>query len=113
MHIGLPKSERVHISLVVQVRQAMIDETMGGLVAAHGVHDVQKSGVVLEPPVILRDGRCRSGFPVIAVHLSKAQTTLSRLGTYHAGTRPASISAIQRVLRRERRPVSQPDCMQK
>ena len=55
-HVRLPESERVDI-IGLEVRQAVVDEAMRGLVAAHRVHDVHELGVRLEPPVVLRDLR--------------------------------------------------------
>lgn len=41
MHVGLTECKGVDVGLVVQVRQAVIDETMCGLIATDSVDDVQ------------------------------------------------------------------------
>ena len=53
VHIGLPECERVHICSVIQVRETVIDEAVGRLVAPNGVEDVEHCCVGLQPPVVL------------------------------------------------------------
>lgn len=52
MHVGLTKGERIHVVLVVQVREAVVNEPVGRLVAPDGVQDIEELGVGLETPVV-------------------------------------------------------------
>ena len=62
-HVGLPERERVDI-VRLEVRQTVIDKSMGALVAPHSVNHVKELSVGLEAPVVLRDLRCGVICPV-------------------------------------------------
>lgn len=47
--------ERVDIGLVLEIREAVVHEPVGALVAAYRVHDVEELGVRAETPVVLSD----------------------------------------------------------
>lgn len=52
VHVGFTKGERIHVVLVVQVREAVVNEPVGRLVAPDGVQDIEELGVGLETPVV-------------------------------------------------------------
>ena len=59
MHVRLPKREGVNVRHLIQVREGMVDESVGGLVAPNGVDDVQKRRVGRETPIVFGDLGCR------------------------------------------------------
>lgn len=52
MHIRFSERERINIRLVFQVRQGVVDKSVGAFIGTDGVYDVQQGRIGLETPVI-------------------------------------------------------------
>ena len=63
MHIRLAQRERVDVRVVIQVREAVIDEAVRDLVAAYGVDDVNHLRVGFESPIVLGNLGCGVVYP--------------------------------------------------
>lgn len=63
VHIRFTERERIDVRLVLQVRQGMVDKSVGALVGTNSIYNVQQGRIRLETPVILCDLRSRMGGP--------------------------------------------------
>ena len=55
VHVRFSECERVDVSLVLQVSQGVVDESVGGFVRTDGIYHVQQGRIRLETPVIFCD----------------------------------------------------------
>ena len=58
MHIWLAKCEGIHIRLVIQVGETVVDETVSDLIASYRIYDIEHFGIRLQSPVILGNLWC-------------------------------------------------------
>jgi hypothetical protein len=52
VHVRLTQRERIDVGFRVQVRQAVVDEAMRGLVRPHGIENIEKLRVLRKSPII-------------------------------------------------------------
>lgn len=97
VHIRLTKSKRVDVRFVVEIRKAVVHESVGRLVAADSVEHIDERGVRLETPIVLRNFWRREVLPVGYEIVSDGRPK-ALMRTHHSGIRPFSRSLMQRVL---------------
>lgn len=52
VHVGLAQRERIDVCFRVQVRQAVVDEAMRGLIRPHGIKNIEELGVFRKSPIV-------------------------------------------------------------
>lgn len=62
-HVRFPNTERADIGVVVEIGKTVVDETMGSFISTNGVHDVKKSSILFESPIVDSDGRSGEVIP--------------------------------------------------